>query len=1041
MALNLGDVNFKLGADYNNLKNAVQRLKDFGTAVDAAEAKTGKAARRTETAFRKQEKAVTDSLRTILNLNSKMRGFDFSTNLIRNNNKAWRELNTTLTRGVSSATEMQRAQTQFRNAIAANTRQFNKLKSEAKNTREPVSKMSEAMRNLASTSVLVNGPLGGVATRLTTLASLTNNAGLGFAAMAAGTALATATIISFGGAVVTAGQKLKEYQAIFQSLAQDDFAGSLQLQESKQIARDIGQSYDAVIPTLASFVAAAKGTNLEGTESLSIYKDVGLVMTKLQKPVEQVQGVFKALEQIMSKGTVQSEELRGQLGDRLPGAFGIAARAMGVTTSELSDMLKRGEVLSDDFLPKFRDELLKTFGLQGVTKIDNFRASANNMTNAFTDFKARLDEVTGASTKVKAGMDAITRALRYLQANAETLVAIFGALGGAALGLVAPAIFAGLVRFVTLIRSLTTATAALNAVMLLNPAGALATLLTRVGLAAAGSVAGFKLMQGAIETNKTVMSTGAENVQAFIDRQQDLEVSMRDTTQTYIREVQAQLKILKVQAQALRDAIPKPELKAYDPSIFDKLKNSWRRTFRGTNLADIWDPDESKFQKTRDQLDTVTGKIKTAEDQLVSLKEILANAPDPSGIGGSGSGSGSDEEKVNKGRKVSYDRAANAVRDLFENIQSLKRINAQSDNGLDSILRAEDLEKARELLRGLNQGELKQLQNYLGSIQVQGSNTVQQLTNLYTSQRMMTEQLSKARAEAEKLASPEYIQRQTEALNEFDNYIQLIDQKIEALSKGPKAYDDLQEALDLNNDIKRFADQLTAAGISSEVTAQKVIQLRDALIQLKNTQEQANQTNEAIKQLSDAGDAAIDKFISSTVSNLKNGELSLKSFADIARSVLSDVTDVFVQLAVTNPLKNLAMQGFSGSGGGNGSSILPTLGNALGSVFGGDGFSFGSASSGASSAAIPHFANGGILSRPTMMMSSMGPVIGGEAGQEAILPLSRDSSGNLGIKAGGSGINIGSINIQTQDVNSFKNSESQIAAQIQRMVSKGSRNT
>ena len=35
---------------------------------------------------------------------------------------------------------------------------------------------------------------------------------------------------------------------------------------------------------------------------------------------QEMQGVFTALTQIVSKGAVQMEELRQQLGDRLPGA-------------------------------------------------------------------------------------------------------------------------------------------------------------------------------------------------------------------------------------------------------------------------------------------------------------------------------------------------------------------------------------------------------------------------------------------------------------------------------------------------------------------------------------------------------------------------------------------------------------------------------------------------------------------------------------------------------------------------------------------------
>ena len=51
------------------------------------------------------------------------------------------------------------------------------------------------------------------------------------------------------------------------------------------------------------------------------------------------EGAFKALEQMLSKGKVSAEELRGQLGERIPGAFQIAARAMGMTTSELDKFM------------------------------------------------------------------------------------------------------------------------------------------------------------------------------------------------------------------------------------------------------------------------------------------------------------------------------------------------------------------------------------------------------------------------------------------------------------------------------------------------------------------------------------------------------------------------------------------------------------------------------------------------------------------------------------------------------------------------------
>lgn len=68
----------------------------------------------------------------------------------------------------------------------------------------------------------------------------------------------------------------------------------------------------------------------------------------------------------------------------------------------------------------------------------------------------------------------------------------------------------------------------------------------------------------------------------------------------------------------------------------------------------------------------------------------------------------------------------------------------------------------------------------------------------------------------------------------------------------------------------------------------------------------------------------------------------------------------------------------------------------------------------------------------------------GEAGPEAIVPLQRGTDGKLGIAAsGGSGGGPVSVtfNIQTPDVAGFQRSQSQIAAQMSRVLARGDRNT
>jgi lambda family phage tail tape measure protein len=136
--------------------------------------------------------------------------------------------------------------------------------------------------------------------------------------------------------------------------------------------------------------AAAKGSNLEGQASRDIFTSVAEAATVLQLSTDQTSGAIRAITQIMSKGKVQAEELRGQLGERLYGAFQLAARGMGITTAELDKMLEQGKVIADDFLPKFAAEIRKTFS-DGVPEASkNARAELNRFNNSILEIERSI---------------------------------------------------------------------------------------------------------------------------------------------------------------------------------------------------------------------------------------------------------------------------------------------------------------------------------------------------------------------------------------------------------------------------------------------------------------------------------------------------------------------------------------------------------------------------------------------------------------------------------------------------------------------------
>jgi tape measure domain-containing protein len=172
---------------------------------------------------------------------------------------------------------------------------------------------------------------------------------------------------------------------LFQQLASvtSPAAAGAQIEYVRGVANRLGLELDSTAAAYARFLAAARGTSLEGAASRTIFESVATAASKMGLSADESAGALRALEQMMSKGTVQAEELRGQLGDRLPGAFQIAARAMGVTTGELSKMLELGQVVSSDFLPRFAAQLQAEFAGEADKASSTMQAAVNRAKNSW----------------------------------------------------------------------------------------------------------------------------------------------------------------------------------------------------------------------------------------------------------------------------------------------------------------------------------------------------------------------------------------------------------------------------------------------------------------------------------------------------------------------------------------------------------------------------------------------------------------------------------------------------------------------------------
>lgn len=144
-----------------------------------------------------------------------------------------------------------------------------------------------------------------------------------------------------------------------------------------------------------------------------------------------------------------------------------------------------------------------------------------------------------------------------------------------------------------------------------------------------------------------------------------------------------------------------------------------------------------------------------------------------------------------------------------------------------------------------------------------------------------------------------------------------------------------------------------------------------------------------------------------------------KSFRDTLKSLAQSLSRMALS-AATKPLEGLLSQGLG--------SLFNTLPFAKGGVV--------------NNAMPVPFANGGVISNPTFFpLGNRQTGVMGEAGPEAILPLRRGNDGRLGVATSGSGAGMTiNFNVTARDADSFRRSESQVAAMVQRAVSRGQRN-
>lgn len=178
----------------------------------------------------------------------------------------------------------------------------------------------------------------------------------------------------------------------------------------REEADRLGLVYDDLAKKYANFAISAKAAGLSDSGTKEAFTQAADIVVGMRLAAEDADGVFRAFVQIMSKSRVQAEELRGQLGDRLPGAVAAFAKANNLALSDLDEYLKKGKGNVQSFL-NFLQEYAKTVQSSVESGSRTVFADINRLKTAYNDF-LELVATSGTSAELQKAVQSLTASLK-----------------------------------------------------------------------------------------------------------------------------------------------------------------------------------------------------------------------------------------------------------------------------------------------------------------------------------------------------------------------------------------------------------------------------------------------------------------------------------------------------------------------------------------------------------------------------------------------------------------------------------------------------
>lgn len=179
---------------------------------------------------------------------------------------------------------------------------------------------------------------------------------------------------------IEANKSLESFTRTFNSI-KGAGQGFLEFEALYKIAQTNGLAISSLTQSFQQLNAATLTTSLEGFKTERLFEAVSKAMSVLGADTVRTHRAFLALSQIMSKGQLYAEELRQQLGEAMPDAIQLFAKAANLSTKDFLKNVQNGV---------YQGKELANIIVAWTSEVENRYSSAAGKTTTFEMAQNRL---------------------------------------------------------------------------------------------------------------------------------------------------------------------------------------------------------------------------------------------------------------------------------------------------------------------------------------------------------------------------------------------------------------------------------------------------------------------------------------------------------------------------------------------------------------------------------------------------------------------------------------------------------------------------